>query len=1001
MVFIGLLGAGLYGYLQLGLDLFPDISFPVISVSTTMEGASPEEVENLITRTVEQSVSRVAGVQSVTSTSTSGMSVVSVEFDYGDNMEQAETDIRRSLEDYSDMLPDDADDPVVRVRDPSQMPVMVIAFRSDQMNSFTLRELVEDEIDPLLNRVDGVGATNVIGGRIREIQIEPDPAKLSSLGISLRQLESALAGRNYDQPAGQIIGDNMRTSITSEISYSSVEEIGQTVVTYIGEDPVLLSSIADVIDGEKAVTGHVLVDGEECVVVAIFKRSDANTVNICDGVKEKLAEIEESYGERFSFRITMDQSEFIQDSIGNLYHTGIVALIVALLVIYAFLRSWRNSFLIGISIPVSLVFTFFIMYLADVDLNMLSLAGLVISVGMLVDNSIVVIESIHRHRQMGSDPIKAAITGSKEVAGAITSSTFTTLAVFLPVLFIPGFVGQLFRDMALTVSFSLIISLCVAISLVPALSALFSKNLSSDKVTSRGFSARLSGTFKRLHHNVLSFCLDHRKATIGITGGIFILCLLLSTTVPTILMPTMDQGEISVNYALAQGFDLTPVDSVAAEMEIMVHELIPDDDLELIFVSTGRHTIGGSGSKSINQGSIFIKLVDSDRRTVGTREYTFRLLREFASMPGVDVEIQQRGMTGSDPVAVTLFDDDMEELIRTSSLVKSEMENIDGTSGVYTSVEQRIPELAFVPDPALLALRGISAQSVQSELDLGFQGSNVSTFTEDGEEFNVLLRYSESYRNDRTSIEYSQVNGYPLLSLGTLEDRSNPENIEREDQIRTVTIASGTAPGFSSGQVGAEIEAVMENLEIGDITWEMAGEYGDQDNTFQYLIIAVLIAALLVYMVMAGQFESLREPFIIILTVPMAFIGVIAILLLTGSELSIISLIGILMLAGIAVNDGIVLVDYANQLRDSGMSVRKAIEKSASVRMRPILMTTLTTVLAMVPIALGIGQGAEMWCPLGITVIGGLISAVVLTLVVEPCLYSYTAKESKSKSMEF
>ncbi|MBN2587071.1 MAG: efflux RND transporter permease subunit, partial [Candidatus Fermentibacteraceae bacterium] len=660
-----------------------------------------------------------------------------------------------------------------------------------------------------------------------------------------------------------------------------------------------------------------------------------------------------------------------------------------------FLRSWKNSFLIGISIPVSLVFTFFAMYLADVDLNIVSLAGLAIAVGMLVDNSIIVIESIHRHRIQGKNKVTAAVEGTKEVAGAITSSTLTTLAVFLPVLFVPGFSGQMFKDMALTVSFSLIISLLVAISLVPALSALFVKTESTIHILEKVV-ARASRAFRTTHRGILTFCLDHRWETIGATALLFACSLLLSGAIPASLMPTMDQGNISISFGLVQGVDLAGVDSVATVIEQKATSVIPEEYIESMMVSTGSSS-GGMFLSSINEGTVRISLVGSDERERSTFDYTFMLLNELGNMPGVDVEIMMHGMTSDDPAAVVLTGDDLDSLTVIAQRIKEMMDSVEGTSGVYTSIDQRIPEITFIPDQAKLSLAGITGPEIVTELRLGFMGSNVATLTEGGEEYNVFLRYPADHRADRVSLAYTPVLGYPLTSLGNLENISNPSSIDRENQTRIVTIATGTAPGYTSGQVGSAIEREMEKMDLPDgVTWRIRGEYGDQGSTFSYLMLAVLVAILLVYMVMAGQFESLKEPFIIILTVPMALIGVVTILFLSGTSLSIIALIGVLMLAGIAVNDGIVLVDYANQLRRKGMTARSAIIQAAEVRARPIIMTTMTTVLAMIPVAVGIGQGSEMWRPLGIVVIGGLFSAMVLSLVIEPCLYVVTAGKRDS-----
>lgn len=991
MLFTGLVGAGIFGYTQLGLSLTPDISFPMITVTTQMTGASPEEMDNLVTDVMEKAVSGVGGVQQINSTSSTGMSMVSVEFDYGDDMDQAETDVRRNVEDYQGMLPDEADDPRIFVMDPSSRPVVTMSITSTILDAEALRKFIEDDVDPIINRADGVGSTTVSGGRVRQILIEPDPAKLADSGITLAQIAAAFSGRTNDVPLGELSGNGVRTGLTFEMSYGSVEEIGETVVGYRDGNPVLLSHIADVTDGLEEVSEIVSVNGEEGIILSVTKRSEANTVDVCEEVIKAVSEVEELYGDKLDVTIVTDESDYIRDSISNLSITGITAFLAAIAILLLFLRSGKTSSLVGISIPVSLVITFFAMYLFNVDLNMLSLAGLAIAVGMLVDNSIVVIESIHRHRRMGESPLDAAVNGAGEVTAAVTSSTLTTLMVFIPILFVPGFTGQLFRDMALTICFSLVASLLVASSLVPALSTFF-KDLGGEK--SIPVLDKIGTGFTGLLKKTLSWSLDHRKKTLLMVSGLLLVSFLLVGTIPQTMMPEMDQGEISLSYTLARGTDLAANDSIAGVMEQKIRNIIPEEDIESFYVEVGS---GSSpfGTSATNSGSMSITLSDVSGVSTATSEYSFRVLQALNSMPGVDVSVSQKGpFSSGSAVEVVISGDDVETLEAFSMEIVEALEGVPGSYSVTSSAEQRIPQYSYAPDNTALSLQGISPVALSTQMQIGFQGRTVAAYTDGGEEYDVFLRYSAENRREADDVRYSTFGGYPVEALGNLEAGSSMEQITRQDQTRMVTVTSGTAPGYTSGQVGSAAAEALDDLQVpSGVMVTMAGDYGDTNETFMYLLLAVVVALLLVYMVMAGQFESLREPFIIIFTVPLAFIGVVAALLFSGVDMSIMSLVGILMLAGISVNNGIVLVDYANKLREKGRSAREAIVESVAVRTRPIMMTAFTTIFAMVPVALGLGSGAELWQPLGVTVIGGLLSTTLLTLIVEPCLYLIAVKE--------
>ncbi|MBN1433266.1 efflux RND transporter permease subunit, partial [Candidatus Fermentibacterales bacterium] len=532
MVFIFVLGVGLFGLTQLGVDLYPDLQFPMIFMVSQLQGAGAEEMETLVTDILEEAAARVKNVRKVSSSSSPGISSVIAEFSWGYDLNQAETDLRRVLDLYEDFLPEDASKPFVLALDPSAQPVMFISFTSDVLNDFDLREMVEEEIEPLINRIDGVGSTMTQGGLERQIRVEVDPVRLAESGVSLTAVVGALGAVRNDQPAGAVEAGGMKINVRVESAYHSVEEIEQLVVGYGPGGPVMLRDVSEVYDGTMEIVDHVRVDGKSAVILFIMKRSDANTVNVCRAVSAELGDISGRYAGLFDLFVLWDQSEFITDSIGNLSQTAVQAFIIAVLVLLFFLRSWRSSIIVGISIPLSVVATFAVMYFFEVDINFISLAGLALAVGMLVDNSIVVLESIFRYRESGEAGPDASVKGSMEVGMAITASTLTTLAVFVPILFVPGLSGQLFRDMSLTISFSLLVSLFVALSLVPLLTSR-AKKLEPRKGRLAALIGGRIDAINSRYNRAVTWTVGHRKLVIWSTIGLFVLSLLMLRFVPT------------------------------------------------------------------------------------------------------------------------------------------------------------------------------------------------------------------------------------------------------------------------------------------------------------------------------------------------------------------------------------------------------------------------------------------------------------------------------------
>jgi len=996
MVFIFIIGVGFFGLSKLGIDLFPKLEFPMVIVASTMQGAGPEEMENLVTKYLEEAVSRVENVKEVSSISSNGSSVVMAEFQWGHSLETAETDIRRQLDLYGSALPEDCSDPMVLAMDPSMQPILFIGLSSPVLDDFALRKLIEDEIEPRLARQEGVGSVSVAGGLIREIQIEVDPAKLESSGVSISQVVGALAQVRNDKPAGNLDSGGERINIRVEASVTSLADLEQLVVGNGMNGPVTLRDVARIVDGEAEVNELIRMNQTPSLFVYVQRRSDANTVNVCQTVQDELDKIAEEYEGQVVPYVMYDQSTFIKQSIGNLATTAVTATILAFLVLLFFLRSPRGAGIAGSAIPISIVVTFAAMHFFDVDLNMISLAGLALAVGMLVDNSIVVLENIYRHRGMGHSAIESAVRGSQEVGMAITASTLTTLAVFVPILFVPGLAGQMFREMVLTIVFSLIVSLFVALSLVPLLSSFAHKLVPRHKNGSLG--EKVKSWFENLEKKYSALAakmIARKKSTLIVTAILFLASLALIKVIKTEFLPANDDGMIQLDLEAAIGTDLETTSAMAIAIEDSIAALFDQGDLITLYSQVG--TAGGmdaifGGDKGSYSVQMILRLVPVTERSIGQSEYEERIRDLLDNVPGFEYDISGGNFMGGSAIEVKVFGDDLDILSSESERMRQAISDIEGVREPKTTMENMIPELTFRQNYTMLALHGMHPSNVAGEISNAFGNSPATIFREDGDEFNVVVEYPKFLRDSREELDYISIFGIPAANLGYFEERLISTSIRRTNQQRCVTITCDVA-GRSLDDVAADVQRVIEEDNDYNLRIEFGGEMKDQKETFLYLGIAIIVAALLVYMVMASQFESLLEPFIIIFTVPMAIIGVLVGLFITGTPLSVMSLIGVLMLAGIVVNNGIVMVDYANQvLRRKRTSLEEAMVEAATTRLRPILMTALTTMLAMTPLALGIGEGAETWAPMAVTVIFGLAAATVLTLIVEPCIYVVMGK---------
>ncbi|MGI6484734.1 MAG: efflux RND transporter permease subunit [Tepidanaerobacteraceae bacterium] len=1009
---------GFISFSRLGIDLFPNFVYPGAVVMTDYSGASPEEVESIVTKPIESILATVNNVKRIQSFSTEGSSTVVVEFDWGTNMDIASLDMREKVDLLKPYLPDDIGQPMVIKFDPSMMPIMQVAIYGG--NDVTqLKRIADDFIVNRLKRLEGVATVDTVGGKERQINIVVDPDKLAFYGLSMSQISNKLMMENLNLPGGSVKQGGMEYVIRTTAEFKDIKEIEELGIPLQTGGIVPLKNIARIEDGHKDISTVSRYNEEPSIALIIQKQSNYNTVQVIDRIKKELSIIEDEIPAQIFYKPVMDQADFIKKAVGNVGNDAVIGGLLAMLIIYLFLRNVRSTLVIALSIPISIIVTFILIYFNKLTLNIMSLGGLALGVGMLVDNSIVVLENIFRHRQEGEDPVLAAVSGTNEVSAAVTASTLTTVAVFLPIVFIQGITAQFFKELALTVTFSLLSSLIVALSVVPFFSSRFVTQPLSDigvkavkfnKDSQNGndsgekkfniLSAPLNvfGRFysrlEKRYSNVLKWSLEHRKIVVIASVGLFILSLVLIPFVGLEFLPRSDAGTINISIETPEGTHLEETDRFAFIIEEKLKG-IPEIDGVLTSVGSSVTAMSMGGGK--NTASIVANLVPLSERNRSS-ELVAEEIRQFAEdIPGAEIRVSENSSMdfGSmlKPISVSIKGDDFDILRSISNEVMQIVKSVEGTREVENSMDEGSLELVIKVDRDKATLYGLSSAMVAQTVRSAVSGSIATKYKVAGSEIDVMIKADETLIGNVEQLK-SLLIPSPTGALITLGDVAEinraigPATINRDDQTRVVTI-SGAVVGRPAGQVNSEIEQRLNEIYLPEgYNIEFGGEQEQMTDAFEDLSLAFVLAIALVYMVMAAQFESLSQPLVIIFTVPLAIIGVIAALLISGRSLSMPAFIGVIMLAGIVVNNAIILIDFVNQLRSRGIDRKEAIIEAGPLRLRPILMTTLTTVLGLLPMALGLGEGGELRAPMATVVIGGLVFSTVLTLVVIPVIYT-------------
>lgn len=987
---------------RLPIDLMPDITFPTLNVSTSYPNTAPEEIEQIITRPLEEALSSVPGVEEIFSFSSQGSSTVRVMFAWGTNLDEAANEVRERIDRVIGRLPDEVSRPTLRKFDPAQMPILMVGILAD-IDPIQLRKIVDEQIAYRIERVPGVASVDVWGALEREIQVNLYPDKVKALGLPLDVIINKIRQENIDIPAGTIEKGNYEIVVRIPGVYTRIDEIRETIVAIRDGATIRLKDIASVEDTHRRITRVARINGIPGVRMMIYKQSGKNTVNIAEGVLKEIERLRQDYPQ-IQFITIRDSSKFIKMAISNVASAAIYGGILAIGVLLFFLTSIRSTLVIALSIPISIIATFALIYFGGFTLNVMTLGGLALGVGMMVDNSIVVLENIFRLRETGTPIYQASVNGAREVTSAIIASTLTTIIVFVPMVFVRGASGVMFKQLAYVVSFALACSLFVALTIVPMLSYMILKEAKSNpsvegqesKISSwaRNLFRKLEDSYKKL----LNYSLDHRALVITSVFAFFLISVFLIRFIGREYLPQTDEGEVSITVEMEVGTRLSVMDEKLKMVANLIKQYVP----ELDSLEEGAGSGGWRGGA--NQGSITLRLKPKSQRSRSSQEIAADLSRKLSQIPGAIIRPRasggqmmfgMRGGGGQERLQVEIRGYDMVVAQALAQQVKRVVENTRGVTDVRISRQEGSREQHLLIDRQKAADSKLSVNQIAGFIQTVLMGNQASQFREGGREYRILVKVKDSETLDVNNLldmtvtnpEGQQIS---LRNLVRVESGRGPTQIERRDRERVITVSAGIA----DRDMGSVIDDVRKGLKAipipRDFTISFTGDYEEQQKAFRELLISIMLAIFFIYMVMAMLYESLRDPLIVMFSFPLAVIGVVVILILTGTTFNVQTYIGCIMLAGIVVNNAILLVDYTNLLRRRDkMPLREAIVEAGRRRLRPILMTALTTIIAMVPLALGLREGSEVQTPLARTVIGGLTTSTLITLIIIPVVYSF------------
>jgi len=989
---------GVLAFRDLGIDLLPELEFPFISIVTVYEGVGSEEMEVLVTRPIEEFVSSVGGIREVKSISSEGISTIMIQFEWGTNLDAAAQDVREKLSWVTDYLPRDADTPMVLKFNVSNMPILEYGV-TGMANTMQLRDYLKDTVAPTLERMEGIASVFLFGGREREIQVLLDPTKLRATGVPLDQIKRAIMASNLTLSGGHVETLQKEYMIRTSGYLENLDELRSTIVSVTKEGQAIhLSDIAQIQDSFKEIRGHERTNRESCVIFGIMKQSGVNTVKACDRVKAQMQEIEKNLPPGVRFWLVFDQGTIISNSISNTGQDGLLGGLIAIFVVWIFLRAIRPTFAIALAIPLSIVTTFIGMNMLNYTFNMMTLGGLTLAVGMLVDDAIVVIENTFRHLEQGTPREEAAIIGANEVVLAVTASTFTTMAVFVPLSMAKSIAGKLARPMSLVVCLALAASLFVAFTIVPAIAAsLFKKEKAFyETIEHKGWMKRINERYSQF----LAYALYKKKRVIGTAVALLGISIAITPFLGTEFMPRQDFPISILNISLPEGTVLAETNHVVEQVEkfFLARKEVTAVVSQVGLTGSSKYEAAQGGEVSgVNKATVYVRYREKSERDKTVDQVINEVRSQFPPLIGVDYRFQDvaGGFMGSGdaPILVDLFGPDLDVLDKISAEMMQRFAKIEGLKDLKKSLKKTKPEIHIAVEREKASKMGLTVYQIGDAVQTAMLGNVVSMYHQGGKEYDIRVRFQDPYRSSIEALGNVAIQSpagftLPLSQVTKLEKRYGPITINRKNQERVVSIGA-TNFGRDLGSISKEIKQTMSTIKMPDgYFYHIGGSYEDMQKSFAELALAFLVSIALIYMIMAAQFESLSQPFVIMFTVPLAYIGVILGLVVTGKTLSVPAIMGLVILIGIVVKNGIVMIDYINQLRERGVEKTQAIIQGASIRLRPIVMTSLTTIVGMLPMAFSTREGSEMSAPMATAVAFGLLVSTLLTLFVLPLIYS-------------
>ncbi len=1011
MVFAAVMVAGLYALYHLPIDQFPEIEPPFVTVMTTYSGANASEIETNITELLEDAFNSVQGIKEIYSTSSDNISVISMEFEWGANLDEAVNDVRSAIDMYYDFLPDGTSRPSIFKLSTNMMPVLMYTVTADESYN-GLNKILEEQVVNPLKRIDGIGSINVTGAPKRYVYVDVDAKKMDAAGLSLEQVTNAIAVNNMNLPAGNVKMGRETYQLRVEGEFEFSEEIRNLVVGVFNNAPVFIRDIAQVNDTVKDLSLEERSNGSQAARLSITRQSGANSVEVCKKVKKQLEQLEKNLPTDVKTHLIFDTSKFISSSISNLASALFFALLFVVVVVLFFVGRFRATLIIALTIPISLVVAAIFLFATGSSLNIISMSSLSIAIGMVVDDAIVVLENITKHIRRGSNPREASIYATNEVWVSVIVTTLVIVAVFMPLTMLGGMTGIMFKELGWIVTITVCTSTVAAISLTPMLSSRLLKSREDEKP--RWYDRTIGKMLDRMdeaYENLLRKALRHKVLILVSSLAIFVLSLGLFRFIGTEFLPSADQSRLSASIELQTGIRVEKTLETTSAIEQYIMENCPE--VTLLSSSTGSLDEAGFAAMFSNSGShlinLNIRLKEINQRKRSDTEIAEQIRSYLGTLPEVINYTVVAGGTGmgggNSTVDVEIMGYDFDKTNALAQEVKALCQNLDGARDISISRKDDKAELQVVLDKEKMALHGLNSATVSNFIRNRVYGATAGYFREGGEEYDIVVRLEEQYRNsisdlNQLSIPTAMGTLIKLSEIGEIREFWSPPSIDRQRRERIVKV-SVTPVGVSLGEMAASVQTLVNGMEIPQgVMVNIGGDYEEQQESFADLGLLFLAVIVLVYLVMASQFESYSRPFVIMFSVPFAITGATLALWITGTDLSMIAALGLVLLVGIVVKNGIVLVDFINLMRDRGLELNEAIAVAGKSRLKPVLMTATTTILGMFPMALGIGEGSEIWSPMGITIIGGMLVSTAITMVLIPVMYGLVARHGDRDKQE-